>query len=101
MYVSTVDSGNLAGHLLVLRLALLEVSEAPLLGPQLLDGMRDAALLALEDLVACQDELGPPADRTRDARGARRPDARDRHRRDPARPGRMVGAAQAARRARD
>ncbi len=60
MYVSTVDSGNLAGHLLVLRLALLELSEAPLLGPQLLDGARDAALLALEDLVSCQDEIGPP-----------------------------------------
>jgi cyclic beta-1,2-glucan synthetase len=59
MYVSTVDSGNLAGHLLVLRLALLEASESPLFGPQLLDGARDAALLALEDLVACQDELVP------------------------------------------
>jgi cyclic beta-1,2-glucan synthetase len=59
MYVSTVDSGNLAGHLLVLRLALLETSESPLLGPQLLDGARDAAHLALEDLVACQEELGP------------------------------------------
>ena len=31
-YVSTVDSGNLAGHLLVLRVALLEASESPLLG---------------------------------------------------------------------
>ena len=28
-YVSTVDSGNLAGHLLVLRIALLEASESP------------------------------------------------------------------------
>ena len=30
-YVSTVDSGNLAGHLVVLRMALLEIAERPLL----------------------------------------------------------------------
>ena len=56
-YVSTVDSGNLAGHLLVLRIALLEASESPLLAPQLLAGARDAVLLALEDLVAEQAAL--------------------------------------------
>ncbi|NTW28974.1 MAG: hypothetical protein HGA39_06400 [Coriobacteriia bacterium] len=56
-YVSTVDSGNLAGHLLVLRLALLEASEAALLGPQLLAGARDTALLALEDFLASQAEF--------------------------------------------
>ncbi|HEY5541053.1 MAG TPA: glucoamylase family protein [Coriobacteriia bacterium] len=59
MYISTVDSGNFAGHLLVLRVSLLEASEAPLLGPQLLEGARDAAMLALEDLNACQDALRP------------------------------------------
>lgn len=58
-YVSTVDSGNLAGHLLVLRIALVEASEAPLLGPQLIAGARDAALLALEDFIACQGEFEP------------------------------------------
>ena len=57
MYVSTVDSGNLAGHLLVLRAALLEAAQAPVLGPQLLTGAHDAVLLALEDLVAAQPEL--------------------------------------------
>ena len=61
-YVSTVDSGNLAGHVLVLRIALLEASEAPFLGPQLLDGLRDATLLALEDLVSGHDELAGWAD---------------------------------------
>ena len=76
MYVSTVDSGNLAGHLLVLRIALLEASEAPLLGAQLLDGARDAAMLALEDLVACQDALAPPDVVREHARDARRPRAR-------------------------
>ncbi|MGV8084131.1 MAG: GH36-type glycosyl hydrolase domain-containing protein [Coriobacteriia bacterium] len=58
-YVSTVDSGNLAGHLLVLRIALIEASESPLLGPQLIAGARDAALLALEDFIACQGEFEP------------------------------------------
>jgi len=57
MYVSTVDSGNLAGHLLVLRETLLEAAEAPVLGAQLLAGAHDAILLALEDLVAAQPEL--------------------------------------------
>ncbi len=68
-YVSTVDSGNLAGHLLVLRIGLLEASEAALLGPQLLDGARDAVRLALRDLVAGQSRLGPPdaLRRTREA----------------------------------
>jgi len=61
-YVSTVDSGNLAGHLLVMRIGLLEASEAPLLGPQLIAGARDAVRLALEDLVAGQQELGPAED---------------------------------------
>ena len=49
-YVSTVDSGNLAGHLLTLRVGLLEVSERPLVGPQTLDGIADTLRLALEDL---------------------------------------------------
>ena len=49
-YVSTVDSGNLAGHLLVVRQGLLESSEAPLVGTQLLDGLADTALLVLDDL---------------------------------------------------
>ncbi len=50
-YISTVDSGNLAGHLLVLRVGLLEASEAPLLDRQLVAGLRDAVRLALEDVV--------------------------------------------------
>jgi len=59
-YVSTVDSGNLAGHLLVLRIGLLEASESPIVGLQLLDGARDTVRLALEDLVVDQGRLGPP-----------------------------------------
>ncbi len=58
-YISTVDSGNLAGDLLVLRIALLEVSEAPLLGAQLLKGFVDTVDLAVQDLYAERDHLAP------------------------------------------
>jgi cellobiose phosphorylase len=57
-YVSTVDSGNLAGHLLTLRIGLLEATEAPLLGGQLLDGARDAVALAIEDLQTEREAFG-------------------------------------------
>lgn len=53
-YVSTVDSGNLAGHLLTLRIALFEASESPLLGPQLLAGMTDTVRLAIEDVQSAR-----------------------------------------------
>jgi cyclic beta-1,2-glucan synthetase len=59
-YISTVDSGNLAGHLLVLRIGLLEASEAPIVSEQSLAGLRDGALLALEDMQAAREALGGP-----------------------------------------
>ncbi len=40
-YVSTVDSGNLAGHLLTLRQGLLALGDAPVLTPQFADGLDD------------------------------------------------------------
>jgi len=56
-YVSTVDSGNLAGHLIALRIGLMEVAEAPILGPQMLDGLVDTVRVALEDLLAEKDRV--------------------------------------------
>ena len=48
-YVSTVDSGNLAGHLLALKQACVELSERPLFGVHTLAGLGDTiALLRLE-----------------------------------------------------
>ncbi|PYS02174.1 MAG: cyclic beta 1-2 glucan synthetase, partial [Acidobacteria bacterium] len=41
LYVSTVDSGNLAGHLLTLRSGLLELPDQPILGPRFFEGVRD------------------------------------------------------------
>lgn len=58
-YISTVDSGNLAGHLLVLRMGLLEASEGPLLDKQLLEGLVDTISLAIEDLFVDRDRLSP------------------------------------------
>ena len=58
-YVSTVDSGNLAGHLLALRQGLRELAEGPLIGPQALPGIADTLLLALEDLLHHRTALGP------------------------------------------
>ncbi len=41
LYVSTVDSGNLAGHLLTLRQGLLELPDHPILGQRWLEGISD------------------------------------------------------------
>jgi cyclic beta-1,2-glucan synthetase len=61
-YVSTVDSGNLAGYLLVLRVGLLEASESPMIPASALDGVADTVRLALEDLDAHHGALGAGAD---------------------------------------
>ena len=47
-YVSTVDSGNLAGHLLVLGRACLGAADRPLLDPHAFRGIDDAVLLVQE-----------------------------------------------------
>ena len=41
VYVSTVDSGNLGGHLLTLRPGLLALLDRPILAPRWLDGLSD------------------------------------------------------------
>ena len=43
MYVSTVDSGNLAGHLLTLRAGLAALPDQPILAARWLEGMDDTA----------------------------------------------------------
>ena len=47
-YISTVDSGNLAGHLLTLRQGLLAMADAPVLAPATFNGLADT-LAVLED----------------------------------------------------
>jgi cyclic beta-1,2-glucan synthetase len=48
LYVSTVDSGNLVGDLLVLRGGLLELVESPVLPPRIFGGLRDTLRLLLD-----------------------------------------------------
>ncbi|MFD0739901.1 GH36-type glycosyl hydrolase domain-containing protein [Lysobacter koreensis] len=47
-YVSTVDSGNLAGHLLTLRQGLLALPDAPLLSPATWAGLADTLAVLVE-----------------------------------------------------
>ncbi|RPH98457.1 MAG: cyclic beta 1-2 glucan synthetase [Lysobacterales bacterium] len=54
LYISSVDSGNLAGHLLTLQPGLLALIDAPILNPRWLDGIGDT-FGVLADLV----EAGP------------------------------------------
>ncbi len=49
LYVSSVDSGNLAGHLLTLAPGLTELSDQFIFSPQVFSGLRDTAKI-LEDL---------------------------------------------------
>jgi cyclic beta-1,2-glucan synthetase len=51
-YVSTVDSGNLAGALLTLSQGYLDLRNAPLIGPQALAGLADTLMLLEEQLPA-------------------------------------------------
>ncbi len=50
LYVSTVDSGNLAGHLLTLRQGLLALLERPPYGPWIIEGLRDILEMIQERL---------------------------------------------------
>ena len=51
-YVSSVDSGNLAGHLIALAHGCREMIDRPVLGPAALAGIEDAALLVRESARA-------------------------------------------------
>jgi cyclic beta-1,2-glucan synthetase len=51
-YISTVDSGNLAGYLITVRSALLDIAEgAPVVGPPFIEGLADLAGLVHEELA--------------------------------------------------
>ncbi|MEO6365754.1 MAG: glucoamylase family protein, partial [Luteimonas sp.] len=55
-YVSSVDSGNLAGHLLTLRQGLLAFCDAPLLSPHTFSGLADTAALLVESRGDAPDD---------------------------------------------
>jgi len=58
LYISSVDSGNLAGHLLTLRPGLLALPDHRILGPRLFDGLVDTLRVLVDAAVAA-----PPAAR--------------------------------------
>jgi cyclic beta-1,2-glucan synthetase len=60
LYVSSVDSGNLAGHLLTLGAGLREEADARILSPQVFAGLRDTVevLRGLHPGLATLDRLG-------------------------------------------
>jgi len=65
LYVSSVDSGNLAGALATLRSGLLELKTQPVVSPRLLTGLRDTLDMAPSpDLAAIRDKLNAPLPRT-------------------------------------
>lgn len=47
-YISAVDSGNLAGHLLTLRQGLLELIRQPVINPALFAGIRDLVMVLVD-----------------------------------------------------
>jgi cyclic beta-1,2-glucan synthetase len=55
-YVSSVDSGNLAGHLIALGEACQDIIDRPLLGPHVLSGIEDAVLLVRESVGRMADD---------------------------------------------
>jgi len=71
IYISTVDSGNLAGHLLTLRQGLLALSQKDILGTRLFEGLRDTLEVltdSIEDINLLiidqlQKELGDACER--------------------------------------
>jgi cellobiose phosphorylase len=58
-YISTVDSGNLAAHLVVLRVGLEQAADAPVLGEQVLAGIGDTALLAIDGVERFRSTTAP------------------------------------------
>ncbi len=50
LYVSTVDSGNLAGHLLTLRPGLTALCDAPILNRRWLEGVADTLSILVDDV---------------------------------------------------
>jgi cyclic beta-1,2-glucan synthetase len=55
-YVSTVDSGNLAGHFIALRETCRELPDRPLLGPEVLTGIEDGLLVLREAMQTLSDD---------------------------------------------
>ncbi len=58
-YISTVDSGNMAGHLLTLRQGFLALPYQKITGPSFLDGLKDTLRLALDSIPREDSRIRP------------------------------------------
>jgi cyclic beta-1,2-glucan synthetase len=61
LYISSVDSGNLAGHLLTLRPGLLELADHKILGARLFEGLSDTLRIAIDAAAAAPAGAVPEA----------------------------------------
>jgi cyclic beta-1,2-glucan synthetase len=59
VYISTVDSGNLAGHLLTMQSGLTGLYDAPVLGPQIVDGIVATCRVLQETLTGATPAQAP------------------------------------------
>ena len=63
LYISSVDSGNMAGHLLVLRSGLLEMTGSRIVAPKMFDGLADTLALLQECAAGLEkSKIGGAAD---------------------------------------
>ena len=58
-YISTVDSGNLAGHLMTLRPGLLALPDQKILGPRLFTGLSDTLMILVGILADAAEGAAP------------------------------------------
>jgi cellobiose phosphorylase/uncharacterized membrane protein len=56
-YVSTVDSGNLAGHLLTLRQGFLSIQHKRIIEPQIIQGLQDTLRVAAKEISSNESQL--------------------------------------------
>ena len=59
LYISSVDSGNLAGHLLTLRPGLLALADHKILGAQLFEGLSDTLRIVMDTAAAASKVYAP------------------------------------------
>ncbi|MBF0377160.1 MAG: cyclic beta 1-2 glucan synthetase [Desulfamplus sp.] len=55
-YISSVDSGNLAGHLMTLRPGLIEILDQKIMGERLFEGLKDTLMILTDALSTAQSK---------------------------------------------
>jgi len=56
-YISTVDSGNFAAHVLTLRQGLLAISDQKIIDQKIVYGLQDTLRLTIQDIPASKDDI--------------------------------------------